>query len=58
MSSMPDYDATPKQKRYIAILCKSLGIRELVEEALMTKGGAGRIISNLQRIRRVIWKQK
>ena len=42
------YDATPRQKRTIALLCMALGIKEHLEERPMSKGEAGRLIRELQ----------
>ena len=42
------YDATPRQKRTIALLCMALGIKERLEERPMSKGEAGRLIRELQ----------
>jgi len=45
-------DATPRQKVVLARLCLKLGIKELLEERLMSKGEAGRLIRELSNRRR------
>ena len=40
-------DATARQKVIIARLCMALGIKEEVEQRLMSKGEAGRLIREL-----------
>jgi hypothetical protein len=40
-------DATARQKVIIARLCMALGIKEEVEQRLMPKGEAGRLIREL-----------
>lgn len=46
-NGVPDYDATGRQKRAITKLCMAQGIREPIEEKLMTLGVAGRLIREL-----------
>jgi len=46
-SQIPVYDATPKQKLLISRLCKKLKIKTPIEESLMSKGEAGRMIRQL-----------
>lgn len=46
--SMSDEPQTPKQARYITILCVKLGIKEPLEEGVRTRGEAGRLIRELE----------
>lgn len=44
--------ATAPQLRYITLLCMRLGIRQLLEEQVMTRGEAGVRIRDLKRLDR------
>jgi len=50
-------DATPLQKRYIALLCWKCGIKEPLEDGPVTKLEAGELIEKLRLKRKLLGKK-